>query len=279
MKKNRLLPKVYLGIVTALLYLPILFVIIYSFNESKLFSIWGGFSLKWYATLFRDADMFLALRNSIVLAMSSSVAAAIVGTLGAVGFTRLQTRTRGTVEYLTMLPIMIPEIILGMVFMSFFALLGLPFGMTTLILAHTTFCIPYIYMLVKARLVGMDKSLAEAARDLGAGELRVFFDITLPLLAPAILSGMLLSFAMSFDDVIISIFVTGVNVNTLPIKVYTQLKTGVTPEINALCTLMLVATLLLVGLSHFATRPKKGKRIMPVAVKSISAQKTANRIL
>ena len=149
---------------------------------------------------------------------------------------------------------MIPEIILGMVFMTFFSLIGLPFGMTTLIIAHTAFCIPYIYMLVKARLVGMDPSLAEAARDLGAGELRVFLDVTLPLLAPAIASGMLLSFAMSFDDVIISVFVTGVNVNTLPIKIYSQLKTGVTPEINALCTLMLAATILLVALSSLIGR-------------------------
>lgn len=144
---------------------------------------------------------------------------------------------------------MIPEIILGMVFLIYFALIGLPFGMVTLVIAHTSFCIPYIYMLVKARLVGIDKSLAEAARDLGASEVRVFFDITLPLILPAILSGMLLSFAMSLDDVVISIFVTGVNTNTLPIKIYTQLKTGVTPKINALSTLMLGVTLLIYILS------------------------------
>lgn len=248
---------VYLTVVTVILYLPIALVILYSFNESKLTSVWAGFSLRWYEALFKNKDMFIALRNSIVLALSSGLAAAAIGTLGAVGFTKVRTRSRGVVEYLTMLPIMIPEIILGMVLMVFFSLLGLPFGMTTLILAHTTFCIPYIYMLVKARLVGMDKSLAEAARDLGASEVRVFFDITLPLLLPAILSGMLLSFAMSFDDVIISIFVTGVNVNTLPIKVYTQLKTGVTPEINALCTLMLAATIVLVLLSNFLGKPRK----------------------
>ena len=239
MKNRTKLPNIYIGVVTAVLYLPIVLVIIYSFNESKISSVWGGFSLKWYETLFRDAAMFEALGNSIVLALCASLGAAVIGTLGAYGFTKVQLRTKSAVEYVSMLPIMIPEIILGMVFMTFFALIGLPFGMTTLILAHTVFCIPYIYMLVKARLVGMDKSLAEAARDLGAGEVRVFFDITLPLLVPAILSGMLLSFAMSLDDVIISIFVTGVNVNTLPIKVYTQIKTGVTPEINALSTLML----------------------------------------
>ena len=260
MKNRTKLPNIYIGVVTG--QLPIILVIVYSFNESKISSVWGGFSLKWYETLFKDKAMFQALLNSIVLALSASVAAAVIGTLGAVGFQKVKMRTKGAVEYLSMLPIMIPEIILGMVFMTFFALLGLPFGMTTLILAHTTFCVPYVYMLVKARLVGMDKSLTEAAKDLGASELRVFVDITLPLLMPAILSGMLLSFAMSLDDVIISVFVTGVNVNTLPIKVYTQIKTGVTPEINALCTLMLGATIVLVILSNLLSRigrPKEKK--------------------
>lgn len=279
MKNRTKLPNLYLGLILMILYLPIVLVIVYSFNESKISSVWSGFSLKWYETLFRDKAMFEALGNSLVLALSASLAAAVVGTLGAFGFTKVQLRTKSAVEYVSMLPIMIPEIILGMVFMAFFSLLGLPFGMTTLILAHTTFCIPYVYMLVKARLVGMDPSLAEAARDLGAGEARVFFDITLPLLTPAILSGMLLSFAMSLDDVIISIFVTGVNVNTLPIKVYTQIKTGVTPEINALCTLMLGATLLLVALSNVlgkVGKPKTKKRKDPIKPAISHGQKEEN---
>ncbi len=251
MKKKRRISfsTVYLALGLVIIYLPIALVILYSFNESKLSSVWGGFSLKWYRTLFADKAMFQALGNSLILGLSASFAAGVVGTLGAVGFDRVRPRSRRVIEYLTSLPLMTPEIILGMVFMAFFGMLGIPFGMGTLILSHTTFCIPYVFMLVQARLVGMDRSLAEAARDLGAGERQVFFTITLPLLLPAIVSGMLLSFAMSLDDVIISLFVTGVNVNTLPIKVYTALKTGVTPEINALCTLLLAATLLLVGLS------------------------------
>ena len=251
MKKKRRISfsTVYLALGLVIVYLPIALVILYSFNESKLSSVWGGFSLKWYRTLFADKAMFQALGNSLILGLSASLAAGVVGTLGAVGFDRVRPRSRRLIEYLTSLPLMTPEIILGMVFMAFFGMLGIPFGMGTLILSHTTFCIPYVFMLVQARLVGMDRSLAEAARDLGAGERQVFFTITLPLLLPAIVSGMLLSFAMSLDDVIISLFVTGVNVNTLPIKVYTALKTGVTPEINALCTLLLAATLLLVGLS------------------------------
>lgn len=247
----------FMGLILSLMYLPILLLILYSFNESKISSVWGGFSFKWYQELFRDKEMFKALYNSIVLGISSSVLAAILGTLGAFGMTKIKCRANNALEYLTTLPIMIPEIILAMVFLAFFSLLGLPFGMTTLILGHTAFCVPYVFMLVKARLVGMDSSLAEAARDLGASEWQVFQDITLPLIFPAILSGMVLSFAMSFDDVIISLFVTGVNVNTLPIRVYTQIKTGVTPEINALCTLMLLVTICMVALSSWLAKDKK----------------------
>ena len=249
--------RIFMGIVLVVMYLPIVLLVIYSFNESKISSVWGGFSVKWYQQLFRDKEMFKALWNSIVLGVSSSVCAAVIGTLGAFGMTKIKCKANGVMEYISTLPIMIPEIILAMVFLAFFSLLGLPFGMTTLILGHTAFCIPYCFMLVKARLVGMDASLAEAARDLGASEWQVFRDITLPLIAPAIASGMVLSFAMSFDDVIISLFVTGVNVNTLPIRVYTQIKTGVTPEINALCSLMLLATLILVALSTWLGKEKQ----------------------
>ncbi|MBQ1986295.1 MAG: ABC transporter permease [Clostridia bacterium] len=257
MKNRTKLPNIYLGLILALMYVPIVLVIIYSFNESKISSVWDGFSLKWYVDLFKDESMFEALLNSIILGLSSSLAAAVIGTLGAVGSSKVELKGKGIVEYISTLPIMIPEIILGMVFMAFFSLIGLPFGMTTLIIAHTAFCIPYVFMMVKARLVGMDKSLEEAAQDLGASKIRTFFDIILPLIIPAIASGMLLSFAMSFDDVIISVFVTGVNSNTLPLKIYSQLKTGVTPKINALCTLMFFVTVLICSLSALLGREKK----------------------
>ena len=258
MKNRTKLPNVYLGVILALMYVPILLVILYSFNESKISSVWGGFSLKWYEELFRDRELFQALGNSLLLGALSSGCAGVIGTLGAYGMSRVKFPLKGALEYVSTLPMMIPEIILGMVFMAFFSLVGIPFGMGTLVIAHTAFCIPYVFMLVKARLVGMDKSLPEAAQDLGASQVQVFFDITLPLIFPAILSGMLLAFAMSMDDVIISVFVTGVNSNTLPVKIYSMLKTGVTPEINALCTLLFAATLLLCGLAAFLGRsPKK----------------------
>ncbi len=246
MKKNTKFSRFYLGVLFFLMYLPIGVVILFSFNESKLPVAFTGFSLQWYDKLFHNSAMMEALGNSLILGVVSCLLSAVIGTMGAVGLSRIHWKTKGALEYISILPLMIPEIILGMVLMAFFYMLGLPFGMLTLLLGHTIFCVPYILMEVKARLVGMDPALEEAARDLGASQLRAFWDITLPLIMPAVLSGSLLAFAMSMDDVVISIFVNGPRISTLPIKVYTQLKTGVTPEINALCTLMLGATVLVI---------------------------------
>lgn len=257
MKRNGKLSKIYLGAVLFFMYLPIFFVIVFSFNDSKLTVSWEGFSLRWYEALLQNEGMLEALRNSLVLGVLSCFLAAVIGTLGAVGLSRIHWRSKGILEYVSILPLMIPEIILGMVFLAFFSLLNLPFGMVTLLIGHTVFCVPYILMEVKARLVGMDKSLEEAAMDLGATPVRTFFDVTLPLIMPAVLSGVLLAFAMSMDDVVISVFVNGPRMSTLPIKVYTQLKTGVTPEINALCTLMLGATLLVLLIYSTVKKVKK----------------------
>ncbi len=245
MRRKRF-PAIYLALMLILMYIPIVITVVYSFNESKVSTVWGGFSLKWYAELFRQRDLMEALLNSILLALLSGIFSIVIGTLAAVGMTKTTCRFNAVVSYLSTLPLMIPEIILGMVFLAVFSLMGIPFGMTTLVIAHTAFCIPYIFIMVSARLIGMDQSLEEAARDLGASQMRAFFDIILPLIIPAILSGGLLAFAMSFDDVVISIFVTGPRVNLLPIKIYTKMKTGVTPEINALATIVLLLTAVIV---------------------------------
>jgi Mo_ABC_porter: NifC-like ABC-type porter len=259
LKKKWKWSNLYLAIMILLMYFPLVMVVIFSFNESRLSANFTGFSLKWYETLANDRDLKEALFNSILLGVLSCGISAVIGTLGAVGMARVKYKTKGMMEYFSTIPIMIPEIILGMVFLVFFSMLNLPFGMTTLVIAHTTFCIPYIFMMVKARLVGIDKSLEEAARDLGAGPIRTFFDITMPLIAPAVLSGSLLAFAMSFDDVVISIFVNGPRLNTLPVKVYAQLKTGVTPEINALCTIILVVITAVLLLSSFLSKRAEKK--------------------
>lgn len=259
MKKNSKLSGLYLGILFFLMYLPIGVVVVFSFNEARLPVRFTGFSLKWYQELFQDRDLIQALKNSLILAVSSCGVSAVIGTLGAVGLSRIHWKTKGVMEYISILPLMIPEIILGMVLMAFFYMLNLPFGMLTLLIGHTVFCIPYILMEVKARLVGMDPSLEEAARDLGATSMRAFFDITLPLIMPAVASGSLLAFAMSMDDVVISIFINGPRLSTLPIKVYTQIKTGVTPEINALCTIMLAFTVVILLIYSFIKKLRKSQ--------------------
>ncbi len=250
MKVKSRLPWIYMAIITIITYIPIILTVVYSFNESKLTSVWAGFSLKWYEELLRDRDIKEALRNSLVLGGLSCLGAVVIGTSGALGMERCRNKLNGVISYISLIPIMIPEIILGMVFLAAFSLMNLPFGMLTLVIAHTTFCVPYVFMTVRARLAGMDHATEEAARDLGASGIRTFFDITLPALVPAIASGVLLSFAMSFDDVVISIFVTGAKVNTLPIKIYTRMKTGVTPEINALATVLLVITIVILVLAN-----------------------------
>ena len=259
-KKKFKFSHLYLGLVMAITYLPLIMVVIFSFNDSKLTVSWKGFTLSWYRELFHDAALIEALKNSLILGGVSCLVAAVIGTLGAIGMARVNYKSKGMMEYLSKAPIMVPEIILGMVFMAFFSLLNLPFGMLTLVLAHSAFCIPYVYMMVKARLVGIDKSLEEAAMDLGASPRRIFWDITLPLIMPAVLSGCVLAFAMSFDDVVISIFVTGPTLSTLPIKVYTQLKTGVTPEINALCTVILTVVILVELVSSLFQKKSRGSR-------------------
>ena len=247
---------IYIVLVLIVMYLPIVFVITHSFNANKLSSVWSGFSLSWYGELFRDRSMLEALRNSLLIGVMSSFAAGVIGTLSANGLARAKIAGGGVMSYLATLPIMVPEIILGMVFLVFFALLGIPFGFATLFIAHTSFSIPYVFLMVKARLAGLEKCYEEAARDLGAGGAQAFVDITLPMIMPAILSGMLLAFAMSFDDVIISVFVAGVNFNTLPVKIYSQLKTGVTPKTNALCALLFAATTVIGLVSARISRPK-----------------------
>ena len=250
----------YLALITLITYLPIAIVVVFSFNESKLPVAWKGFSWRWYEALLRDAAIKEALGNSLLLGLISVAFAAVIGTLGAIGMARVHFKSKGMMEYLSTIPIMLPEIILGMVFMAFFSLLRLPFGWVTLVIAHTAFCIPYVFLMVKARLVGIDKSLEEAARDLGASPARTFFDITLPLILPAVASGCILAFAMSFDDVVISIFVNGPTLSTLPIKVYTQMRTGVTPEINALCTIILAAVVAVLLLSMLLRRGNGAKK-------------------
>lgn len=254
--------RVYLALVLILMYLPVIVVAIYSFNgnTSRLPNAFTGFSTIHYQSLFKDTLGLLDnLKTSLLLALLSCSAAIIIGTFGAVGMAKRKGRLAVQLETLAMLPVMIPEIILGVAFLALFTAAGLKFGMGTLVLAHTTFCTPYVYMLVKGRLAGMNENLEAAARDLGATPLQTFVSVTLPSILPGVLSGAMLAFAMSMDDFVISFFVTGSNVNPLPLKIYSSVKTGVSLQVNALCTLMLVAVFIIAGMLILLPARKKNK--------------------
>ena len=262
MRKSKFAP-VYLTLVLIALYLPIVVVVLYSFNAntSRFTFDFTGFSLQHYAGLLKDTKgLVAALKNSLILAGYSLALSVVLGTLGAVGMAKSRFRAQNLLENVSLIPMMLPEIILSMAYLSFFSILQVPFGMMTLIIAHTTFCVPYIFINVQSRLIGLDPAYVEAARDLGATQTRSFYDVTLPLITPAIISGALLAFAMSMDDVVISFFVTGTTSNTLPLQVYSMLKMGVTPEVNALCTLMLLVVFGAIGLFYLLSSLRRKAR-------------------
>lgn len=247
---------VYMFFVLLILYTPVIILIAYSFNEGRNYTVFEGFSLKWYKSIWENRSLMEALGNSILLAIISSLVAGIIGTCASYGFSRRKFFGDKLITYMSMLTIMIPEIILGMVYMAFFTRFNIPLGMGALIIAHTAFCIPYVLLMVNSRVEMLDYSLVEAAYDLGASKIYTFFTVILPELLPAIASGILLSFAMSFDDVIISLFLTGARTNTLPVKLNSQLKTMPTPEINVLFSIIFFITVGIVVLLGVLSKRK-----------------------
>ena len=248
-----------MALVLLLMYLPIIVTVVYSFNanQSRFTFQFTGVSLQHYEALFRDTGGLLdALWQSLQLALYSCLISAVLGTLGAVGMARRRFRLSGALEGLTLLPAMTPEIIMAMGFLTVFTAVGLPFGMLTLVLTHVTFCVPYIYIVVKGRLAGMDPDLPNAARDLGASPARAFWTVTLPLILPGVLSGTLLAFAMSMDDFVISFFVSGPGTTTLPVKIYSSVRMGVSLQVNALSTLMLATVFLLMAAFRLSRRAR-----------------------
>jgi spermidine/putrescine transport system permease protein len=243
-----------LGSLTALVYLflyaPILVLVVFSFNESRLTAEWKGFTLDWYGRLLASPQIRLSLRNSLLVAGVTTVAATAIGTAAALALARGRLRRPGGLMALIALPIVVPEIVLASSLLLFFAALGLRLGFLTVVLAHVAFCVSYVVVVVRARLSGLDPSLEEAAADLGAGPWRTFFRVTLPGIAPGVLSAALLVFALSIDDYVVTSFVAGVGSTTLPIQIYSMVRSGITPEINAVSTLLLVATALLLLAAH-----------------------------
>lgn len=225
------------------LYVPIIILIIFSFNKSRLNAVWTGFTFEWYGKLMHNESVLDAAKTSLTVAFVSTIVATMVGTLAAVGMYRYHFRGKTALDGMLYLPIVIPEIVMGISLLAFFALTEVPLGIMTIIIAHITFCIPFVVVIVRARLEGFDSAMEEAAMDLGANEWQTFLKVTLPIIGPGILAGALLSFTLSIDDVIISFFVAGPASTTLPLKIFSMVKFGVTPEINALSTLLLLITL------------------------------------
>lgn len=241
---GRSISNIYAVLVYAFIYTPIAVMIVFSFNDQKTNYYWKGFTLKWYEKLFTNSSVTEYLWNSLYIAAAATIISVIIGTIGAVGLIRFEFRMKKLVNNSLYIPIVIPEIVLGLSLLMLFEIIHLPLGFTAIILSHVTFCVPFVIIIMRGRLAGMDLSVEEASMDLGANRVVTFFRVTLPMLLPGILSGAFMSFTLSIDDVIISNFVAGPYSTTLPVKILSLVKTGLSPEVNALTSIMIAVILL-----------------------------------
>ena len=242
--------------VFAFLSIPIVLLVVYSFNDSKLNLYWAGFTTKWYGMLFGNEVLLRAFQNSLIVATTTTALSVVIGTSAAWLLYRYRFPAQQTLGLLIFIPMVMPEVLMGVSLLVLFVSLGIPLGYTTLIIAHTTFCFPFVLVGVQARLQGIDPSLEEAAMDLGATPLKAFWLVIIPYLLPAIVAGALMSFTLSFDEYIVTIFTSGADSQTLPLKVYGMVRVGLNPQLNALSTLFIAATAVLVIASQIFTRRK-----------------------
>jgi putrescine transport system permease protein len=245
----------------AFLYLPIVILAIYSFNASRLVTVWGGWSLRWYVELLHDRAMLEAVWVTLRIALLSATVATVIGTLAAVALVRLG-RFRGRVLFAGMVyaPLVMPEVITGLSLLLLFVAVDIDRGFWTIAIAHTTLTAGFVTVVVQARLLSFDRSLEEAAMDLGCPPWRTFLSVTLPLIAPALVAGWMLAFTLSLDDLVIASFTTGPGATTLPIRIYSEVRLGVKPEINAVCTIVVaVVTLGIVAASLLAKFHEAGR--------------------
>ncbi len=227
----------------AFLYAPLVIVVAYSFNDSRLNAEWVGFTLSWYAKLFGNEKMLKAAWNSLVIGLTASAVSTVLGTMAGYAMYRYKMRL---LPVLVLAPIAIPEILMGVSLLIFFVMLNITLGMVSIVLSHIAFCIGFVAIVVRSRLAGMDESLTEAARDLGATPWQAFRLVTLPLIMPGVVAGALMAFTLSIDDFVITFFTAGVGSSTLPLQIYTMVKIAVTPEVNAVSTLLMLLTLALI---------------------------------
>jgi spermidine/putrescine transport system permease protein len=248
---SRSLLAVHTAAVYLFLYLPIGVLVAFSFNSARQTAVWEGFTLAWYGQLLRDERLLWAVRNSLVVATLATALATAAGTMAALALDRPRLPGRAATRTLLLLPVILPEVVLGAALLTLFGAVRLRLSLATVLVAHVVFSISYVAVVVRARLAGLDPALAEAARDLGAGGWEVFRRVTLPLALPGIAAGALLVFTLSIDDYVITSFVAGVGATTLPLHIYSMLKVGVTPEVNAISTALLVVTAALIAVAHW----------------------------
>jgi len=251
---SRLLRNIFMFVVYAYLYIPIIILVTNSFNEDRYGLSWKGFSWNWYERLFNNDTLIQAAFHSVTIAFFAATLATIVGGLTAIALYRYRFRGKQAVSGMLFIVMMSPDIVLAVSLLALFMVVGISLGFWSLLLAHVTFCLPYVTVTIFSRLNGFDARMLEAAKDLGASEVTILRKIILPLALPAVVSGWLLSFTISLDDVVVSSFVSGVSYEILPLRIFSLVKTGVTPEVNALATIMIVLSLGLVILSQLVTR-------------------------
>jgi spermidine/putrescine transport system permease protein len=256
MKLKSLKNSSYLSLMYFFFYLPIIVLIVYSFNNSQYSLVWHGFTWHWYRELFADEDLWVSAWHSFSLGTTSATIATMIGTLAAVSLYRYRFPGRHFINGLVFILIMSPEIVMAASLLILFTLFRFKLGFFSLLLAHITFSIPFVIVTAYSRLVSFDKNIFEAAKDLGANDKVIFFSIVLPLMWPALLAGWLLSFTLSLDDVIISYFVAGPEFDILPLRIYSMVRSGIKPEINALCSVLFVITLGLIVSSQLVLRKK-----------------------
>ncbi len=254
-----------IGLGLAFLYIPIAILVIYSFNASRLVTVWGGWSTRWYGELFNNEAMLDAAWISLRIALLSATVATVLGTLAALALVRIG-RFRGRLMFSGMIyaPLILPEVIIGLALLLFFVAADVDRGFWTVVIAHTTLTMGFAAIIVQSRLLGFDWSVEEAAMDLGAPPLRTFLTVTLPLIAPAIASAWMLAFTLSLDDLVIASFTTGPGATTLPIRIYSEVRLGVKPEINAVCTIMIAVVALGVVAASLLSKLREDKPAVPL---------------
>ncbi|MFT5986737.1 MAG: spermidine/putrescine transport system permease protein [Marinobacter psychrophilus] len=253
----RWLPRTYLALVYLLLYIPIAVLVVFSFNDSRTGYSWGGLSLRWYESLFNNYAMMKALGNSLFLALTAATVSTLIGALTALALHRYRFRGKKALKGMLFVVMMSPEIVLAISLLGLFLLAGIQLGYVSLLLAHVTFCLPFVVITVMARLSGFDERLPEAARDLGANDFTMTRTVLIPAIMPALMAGWLLGFTLSMDDVVVSTFVSGPSYEILPLRIYSMVRVGLKPEVNALGTLLLVFSLVMLLLSQWVLMRNK----------------------